>query len=148
LQSPEDYFGVEHNVQQLVTSSPTVGDSDVLEALRQVPADSAAAAPLAPEHVPVRTRRPRRRNWELAEILAFIRAKASKHHALQNIVEARVRMEKVQQKWMGILRAVMAKGVSLQERDDSACMTKWNSLYRDFKKIKDYHAGTGHNLLH
>jgi hypothetical protein len=40
----------------------------------------------------------------------------------------------------------MAEGVSPQERDDSACMTKWNSLYGDFKKIKDYHAGTGHNL--
>jgi hypothetical protein len=25
-------------------------------------------------------------------------------------------------------------------------MTKWNALYRDFKKIKDYHSSTGNNV--
>ena len=42
----------------------------------------------------------------------------------------------------------MVEGLSPQEQDDSACMIKWNSLYGDFKKTKDYHAGTGHNLFY
>jgi Xaa-Pro aminopeptidase len=55
-------------------------------------------------------------------------------------------MESAIVKWRHIAVQVMRAGVSPQERDDSACMTKWNALYGEFKKIKDYHAGTGHNV--
>jgi hypothetical protein len=107
---------------------------------------NASAAPTSPEQAPVRLRRPRQRNWESAEILALIRAKAIEHHASRNVVNARARIETAQQKWMRISKVVMAERVSPQERDDSACMTKWNSLYGEFKKIKDYHTGTCNNL--
>jgi hypothetical protein len=55
-------------------------------------------------------------------------------------------MESGTVKWRRIAQEVMREGVSPQERDDSTCMTKWNALYRELKKIKDYHVGTGHNV--
>jgi hypothetical protein len=42
-------------------------------------------------------------------------------------------------KWRRIASEIIREGVSPQLRDDTSCMTKWNALYGDFKKIKDYH---------
>jgi hypothetical protein len=40
----------------------------------------------------------------------------------------------------------MRERVSPQVLDDMACMTKWNALYGEFKKIKDYHSGSRQNV--
>jgi hypothetical protein len=85
------------------------------------PAES-TIPPTAPEPAPVRSRRPRQRNWESAEMVTLIKAKAAEHHAVGNIVDTRSQMVTTQQKWTRVSRAIMAERVLPHERDDSSCM--------------------------
>jgi hypothetical protein len=55
-------------------------------------------------------------------------------------------MESAVIKWRRIATEVMREGVSPQVCDDTVCMTKWNVLYGEFKKIKDYHSASGQNV--
>ena len=64
------------------------------------PTPAAAATP-TPEPAPARPRRVRQRNWETAEIVALIHAKAQEHREARNVVDPRARMETATVKWTG-----------------------------------------------
>lgn len=110
------------------------------------PLDSSGGSPSTQvQPAPSRHRRHRQRNWETPEIMALIKAKSDEHQALLDVVDARSRMESSTVRWQRIAQKVQEAGVSPQTRDDVACLTKWNALIGDYKKITDYVSGTGVN---
>lgn len=105
--------------------------------------DSTPSAP----HPPRRPRKERQPNWTQVEISALIRAKREKFFdELENVHEPNL-MRRENTQWRSIADRVMEICGQLAEcyRDSAACKDKWATLLVDYKKIHDYHNGTGTN---
>ena len=93
-----------------------------------------------------KSKKERASNWSALEILDMVAAK--KQEVLEEIEleDARAFMHPEQSKWGKIATQVNAAGLvrgGHSPRDASACKYKWQTLLADYKKIADFHRGTG-----
>lgn len=83
--------------------------------------------------------RKRAPNWEIAEITVLIEAKELDHIRTLEVTDNRDHMEKADTRWASICEYVMQKTHSQDGashfRDKHACRDKWQSIYRDYKRI-------------
>ena len=94
---------------------------------------------------PSRRRKERDPNWSREEIMALVEAKRLEHLEEMEVIDARDLMSTDVTKWGKIaleVNAITGGGVI---REGPACKHKWTSTMSDFKRIADYHKGTGRN---
>lgn len=94
---------------------------------------------------PSRRRKERDPNWSKDEILALVEAKRLEHLEEMEVIDARDLMSTDVTKWGKIAREVNAITGGGVVREGPACKHKWTSTMADFKRIADYHKGTGRN---
>lgn len=93
-----------------------------------------------------KSRKERASNWSALEILDMVAAKKQEFLEEIELEDARAFMHPEQSKWSKIATQVNAAGLvrgGHSPRDASACKYKWQTLLADYKKIADFHRGTG-----
>lgn len=94
---------------------------------------------------PSRRRKERDPNWSKEEIMALVEAKRLEHLEEMEVIDARDLMFTDVTKWGKIALEVNAISWGEVVREGPACKHKWQSTMSDFKRIVDYHKGTGRN---
>jgi hypothetical protein len=104
-------------------------------------------AGVAPIPRSARLRKDRQPNWSPLEMVALIAAKREQYFEELDVVNGHDLMNLDASKWVRISHLVMATGQSPCMRDGPACKAKWNQIIPDYKRIVDYHARMGRNLV-
>jgi hypothetical protein len=80
-------------------------------------------------------------------VSALIAAKRELFLEELDAVDGRDLMNPEASKWIRVSQHVMRAGHSPCMRDGPACKAKWNQLIPDYKRIADFHARTGCNVV-
>jgi hypothetical protein len=78
-------------------------------------------------------------------VVGLIRAKEKEHEDAKLVGNDRELMDSAALKWSKITAFVHSLQVSDHYRGPQACKDKWNTLYGDYKKVKDYMGATGNS---
>jgi hypothetical protein len=89
-------------------------------------------------------------NWETYEISTLIQAKKLKQEGTMTIIDQRYYMDTAYEKWNKIASFVMNETANALQgksyhRTGAMCQNKWGALFGEYKKIRDWMKGTGHN---
>jgi hypothetical protein len=87
----------------------------------------------------------RQPNWNSPEVMALIHAKEEEHELTKLTTDSREKMDTAMTKWSRIAHDIGKAGFSNFYCGPIACKDKWQSLFGDYKKIKDYCSATGNN---
>jgi hypothetical protein len=77
--------------------------------------------------------------------MLLIHAKEKEHSATKLTTDARDHIETAIFKWERVTDNIEKAGFSQYYRGASTCKDKWQGLFGDYKKIKDYKDATGCN---
>jgi hypothetical protein len=92
-----------------------------------------------------RPKKERQPHWNSLEVMVLIHAKEKEHKTYKLTTNPRENMETAAVKWTRISEDVARAGFSNYYRGPIACKDKWQSLFSDYKKIKDYRSAIGSN---
>jgi hypothetical protein len=92
-----------------------------------------------------KTRKDRDPNWNKSEILDMVDCKEVEHLEELDMDDSRDLMQPETSKWTSIAAKVNAAGNGPCHQDGAACKYKWQTLLSYYKKIVDFHSGTGVN---
>jgi hypothetical protein len=95
---------------------------------------------------PTKSRKERASNWSVLEILDMVAAKRQAFLQDIEVEDARELMNPEQTRWGKVATQVNEAGRARgghSPRDAVACKYKWQTLMADYKKVADFHKGTG-----
>lgn len=78
-------------------------------------------------------------------MFAFINCKHKECLYQNKILDPKRNMVHVAQKWIKIAKYLQVKIKSNLSINGNMCKDKWNSIHNNYKKIYNYHKGTGNN---
>ena len=87
-------------------------------------------------------RKERQPNWSSPEVMALIHSKEKQHAAMKLTTDACEHMETASVKWGRVVDNVQNAGFSQYYQGAAACKDKWQGLFGEYKKIKDYNDTT------